>query len=219
MRAVVQILFYLFFAIIIGAPIGFAYVYYTYDVQKLKDQYPVMAIEGKTTKWKLKKQRPENWIELSKISNPLKWAVVLSEDWAFYQHQGIDFNQLEKVFEESLENGKLTRGASTISQQLVKNVFLSSEKTILRKVKEWILTYKLERLVSKTKILESYFNIIHLGPNLYGIGPASLHYFGRNPSSIGPREGAFSGHAASEPREVLHFVSREKIDRFCEKES
>lgn len=140
------------------------------------------------------------WIKESAIPKKAKWAFIVSEDWAFYEHKGLDFNQLKIVIEESFKSQKLTRGASTISQQVVKNLFLSNEKTLNRKFKEMILTYKLEKTLSKDRILEIYLNIIEFGKDLYGIGGASLHYFYKSAKNLSVREAAFLAMLLPNPK-------------------
>lgn len=165
------------------------WLYTTYDVAKLYTTYPTYNTSKKDYEFLTKK--PKSWASLNEISHQAKWAIVVSEDWAFYQHQGIDFLQLSKALEESFKEKEFVRGASTISQQVVKNVFLSQDRTLWRKFKELILTLKLERVVKKDKILEVYLNIVELGKDLYGIKNASSYYFNLNPNSLSAREGAF----------------------------
>lgn len=166
-----------------------AWIYFSYDVEKLSHSYPIFDLEKKDYVFHAKK--PQSWATLKEISEEAKWAVVISEDWAFYEHQGIDFRQLGIALEESVKEKELVRGASTISQQVVKNVFLSQDRTLWRKFKELILTIKLEKEIGKDKILETYLNIVELGKDLYGIKKASAYYFNSLPNYLSAREGAF----------------------------
>lgn len=163
------------------------------DVRLLKNQFPVVVHQGrdKDPLVRFQKSRPPGWVELSEISKAAVGAVVVSEDWAFYTHKGFDPNQIKEAIQEDLAEGKFARGASTITQQVVKNVFLSREKTLLRKAKELYLAVKLEEQVGKRRILETYFNIAEWGEGIYGIGGASSYYFNKPPSQLTAKEGAF----------------------------
>lgn len=104
-------------------------------------------------------------------------AVVVAEDGTFWSHGGFDWYEFRESFLRNIREGRFARGASTITQQLVKNLFLSSSKDPVRKLKEWILTWKMEKSLSKTRILELYLNIIEWGDGIYGIGAAAQQYF------------------------------------------
>ena len=107
------------------------------------------------------------YVKYSKISQVLKDAVRISEDGAFFQHNGFDFHEIKKSIETNIENGEFKRGGSTISQQLVKNLYLSSKKSIVRKLEEAFLTYKLEEQVSKHRIFDLYLNYIEFGNGVF----------------------------------------------------
>lgn len=132
-----------------------------------------------------------NYTPLRQISPYMISSVIISEDAGFYQHNGFDFGEIRNSFERNLSKGEFARGGSTISQQLVKNVFLSKDKTLTRKIREAILTYDLERNFKKNEILERYLNVVEFGPKLYGIKPAARHYFGKSPSELNVLESAF----------------------------
>lgn len=165
------------------------FLWHSADVEKLISHYPVFDIENK--KYVLKTTKPESWLEIEDISNYSKWALIVSEDWAFYDHKGIDLTQLRVAIGESIKQGRLVRGASTITQQVVKNTLLTSERSLWRKFREMIMSYKLERVVSKKRILEIYLNIVELGKDIYGVKKASFFYFNKAPDSLSAREGAF----------------------------
>ena len=143
-----------------------------------------------------------NFTPLESISSSLKNAVVASEDPNFYAHKGIDEYAFKKVIAIDYKAHSFKRGGSTISMQLVKNVFLSREKTIGRKAEEMLITWLLENLnlTSKQKILETYLNIIEWGPNIYGIGEASHFYFGKSPSELSLGESIFLTHIIPKPK-------------------
>jgi monofunctional biosynthetic peptidoglycan transglycosylase len=117
--------------------------------------------------------------------------LILSEDASFWTHHGFDIEEIKNSIKRNLEAGHYKRGASTISQQLAKNMFLTKEKTLLRKFKEALITYRIEHYLSKQQILEKYLNIVEFGPKIYGIGPASWFYFNKPPRELTPEESAF----------------------------
>ena len=119
----------------------------------------------------------QHWVSYEKISKHASHAVIASEDQLFYQHNGFDINAIQKAYQR-YENGGSLRGASTISQQVAKNLFLVPAKNLVRKALEIWFTVLLEMLWSKQRILEMYLNIAEFGDHLYGIEAASRHYFG-----------------------------------------
>ncbi len=156
------------------------------------EQYPVVQKkeEGRIY-FECQKKRPSYWVNFGKISPIAIGAIVVSEDWAFYEHKGVDFNQLKVILRDFLKTHEFSRGGSTITQQVIKNIFFSHERSYLRKLLEMYLAYRLEQKYSKEKILEFYLNIIEFGEDLYGIESASLFYFNKTASSLTLKEGAF----------------------------
>lgn len=132
-----------------------------------------------------------NWTSSKQIPAEMKWAVILAEDANFYRHEGVDVKAIKEAIKYDLEKKSFARGASTITQQVAKNLFLSREKTITRKIKEVILAKKMEEELTKGRIIELYLNVVELGPMVYGIGHGSRYYFGKHPSALTPRECAF----------------------------
>ncbi len=118
-------------------------------------------------------------------------ALLVSEDAGFFGHPGIDVAEIPVAWATNVERGSFARGASTITQQLVKNLFLSREKSYGRKVEEAALALLVDAAVPKTRLLEIYLNVIEWGPGLHGIGPAARHYFGKEPAALTPKEIAF----------------------------
>jgi monofunctional biosynthetic peptidoglycan transglycosylase len=187
------------------------------DVKKLRDHYPhFTGYQGKSLKFSLKKRRPKFWVTIKKINPITKGSFILSEDWAFYQHQGLDLKQLRIVIERFIKTGKLSRGASTITQQVVKNIFLSHERSIFRKLKEMYLAVELERTLSKEKILEHYLNIIELGKNVVGVGQGSYHYFGKSAYKLLPREAAFLTMLLPNPKLYSISFKQKKLTPFAQ---
>jgi len=117
------------------------------------------------------------WVDYSKISNNLKRAVIASEDAKFIDHQGFDWEGIQKAYQKNLKKGKIVAGGSTISQQLAKNLFLSTKRTPWRKAEEVLITVMLENILSKRRILEIYLNVIEWGNGVFGAEAASRHYY------------------------------------------
>jgi monofunctional biosynthetic peptidoglycan transglycosylase len=194
------------------------YMYYSHDVSRLNREWPHVIIPPdlkETADYELQAKPPRYWVKLNQISTYAKWAVILSEDWGFYGHKGVDFDELKKAVDESLRERRMVRGASTISQQVVKNVFLSSNRSVIRKAHEIILTHKMEEVVSKQRILEVYFNIVELGPGIYGIRNASYYYFKKHPSALNPREAAFMAMLLPSPKRYSMSYRNRQLTRFA----
>jgi len=117
------------------------------------------------------------WVSYDRISLEVKKAVVAAEDLSFFSHHGFDTHELKNAARDAVL-GKRVRGASTITQQLAKNLWLSPSRSPMRKVREAVLTWQLERHLSKQRILELYLNVAQFGPEVYGVGAASDRYFG-----------------------------------------
>ena len=147
-----------------------------------------------------------NFTPLSQISSNFKNAVLTSEDPSFFSHKGFVQESIRRSFAVNLKEKKFVRGGSTISMQLVKNVFLSRKKTLARKAEEILIVWLIEnnRLISKERMLEVYFNIIEMGENVYGIGEASRYYFGKTPSELTIGEGIFFANIVPRPKIALY---------------
>ncbi len=124
------------------------------------------------------------WVPLSRLPKHVIDAVIVAEDGTFFEHGGIDWFEVQESFEKNLEEGKPARGASTITQQLAKNLFLSTSKDPVRKLKEVAITLMMERLLSKQRILELYVNIVEWGRGIFGIEAAARTYFGKPASAL-----------------------------------
>lgn len=143
-----------------------------------------------------------NYTSLSQISSNFKNALLTSEDPSFFSHHGFVEESIRKSFVINFKKKKFVRGGSTISMQLVKNVFLSRNKTLARKAEEILIVWLIEnnRLISKERMLEVYFNIIEMGRNIYGIGEASRQYFGKTPADLNIGEGIFLANIVPNPK-------------------
>ena len=147
-----------------------------------------------------------NYTPLDKISPYLRKCVLTTEDPSFFSHRGFINEAFKQSILKNIRTKKFSRGASTISMQLIKNVFLTREKTLSRKLEEILLVYILEnnRIVSKERMLEVYFNIIEWGPNVYGIGEASYFYFQKSPSDLNLNECLFLATIIPKPRKFMY---------------
>jgi monofunctional glycosyltransferase len=128
------------------------------------------------------------WVPFDSIPKLLKDTVRVTEDAAFYQHQGLDLNELKAAIKKNWQKGGYVRGASTISQQLAKNLFLTTDKSIIRKIKELFITRRLEKRLSKTRIFDLYLNVIEFGPGIFGVQAAARHFFGKDVSQLNIEE-------------------------------
>ena len=150
-------------------------------------------MEQRQEQWRARgiKRRPTQvWVPLRGISPYLMQAVLIAEDDKFFRHSGFDLDMLQKAVERNLSAGRLKFGASTISQQLAKNLFLSQERSLIRKLREAILTWRLENSLSKNRILELYLNFVEWGPGIFGAQAASQYHFGRRASRLTPAQAA-----------------------------
>ena len=139
------------------------------------------------------------WVSYAAISNDLKRSVLVAEDIDFFSHHGFATAEIEKAMREAWEEGELPRGASTITQQLAKNLYLSPSRNPWRKVKEALLTRQLERTLPKRRILELYLNVAEFGPGIYGAEAAARRYFGKSAAELDAFEGASLAGALPKP--------------------
>jgi len=140
------------------------------------------------------------WVGRNGISPYLYKAVVASEDTSFYSHDGIDVHEIKEAIKKDLKERRFARGASTLTQQLIKNLYLSRSKSVWRKVKEILLAPKLEKVLSKTEILTFYLNMAEWGPGIYGCGNAARYYFDRSPAELTAKQSAFLAMLLPSPR-------------------
>ena len=155
-------------------------------------------------------------VAYARISDELKVAVVVAEDIDFFSHRGFAVAEIKKSISEALEEKELPRGASTITQQLAKNLWLSPSRNPWRKVKEALLTRALERHLDKRRILELYLNVVELGPGVYGAEAAARRYFGKSAAALGRREAAELAASLSMPSKWHPGVARRGYQRRVE---
>jgi len=190
-------------AVLYAAYIGIS-LFFLPSVDTLKNRRKTMTIQVKdwNGKYHPLKVGPKSayWTPSAAIPPEMKWAVILAEDANFYRHEGIDVKAIKNAIKHDLEKKSFDRGASTITQQVAKNLFLSREKTISRKIKEVFLARRMEEELTKGRILELYLNVVELGPMVYGVGHGARYYFGKPASALNPRECAFLAAMLPGPR-------------------
>ena len=140
------------------------------------------------------------WVPYQRISRHLKHAIVAAEDAKFMTHRGFDWGAIEKAYERNRREGEIVTGASTISQQLAKNLFLSGRRSWWRKAQEAAITVMIESLMSKRRILEIYLNVIEWGDGVFGAEAAAQHHFGASAASLGPAQAARLAALVPSPR-------------------
>jgi monofunctional biosynthetic peptidoglycan transglycosylase len=187
---------------------GFGYLAYLYltlpDVRPLRtgnlDRTAFMQLREREARAEGREPKhAQQWMPYSRISPNLKRAVLVAEDAGFWGHEGIDLVEIKKALEEG---GTFLRGASTITQQLAKNLYLSPTRNPFRKLRELIIARRLEHELSKTRIFELYLNDIEWGDGIYGAEAAARSYFGTSASSLGPDQAALMAGAIVNPREL-----------------
>ncbi|HEX3704673.1 MAG TPA: monofunctional biosynthetic peptidoglycan transglycosylase [Vicinamibacterales bacterium] len=193
---------------VVGA-IVFALLAYAYltlpDVRDLKSSNPTttafMDLRAQEARSLGRSPRHvQRWVSYQHISPDLKRAVLVAEDDAFWQHEGVDLAQMQESLEADVARGRFFRGGSTITQQLAKNLYLSPSKNPLRKIRELILARRLESTLKKARILELYLNVIEWGDGIYGVEAAAQTYFHTPASRLGPSESALLAAAIVNPR-------------------
>ncbi len=219
------------FLILIGAVlVWFAYEFFTFpNISKLRTQNPTTSsmIEYRISEAAAEGREPRKyqiWTPIEQISPNLQRAVLAGEDTHFFQHHGFDWDAIQSAWEDAQKLGEkeakeegdydpndwippmpsFKRGASTITQQLAKNLYLSEERNFFRKGREAVITYFLEKDLSKKRILELYLNIIEWGDGIYGAEAASRYYFDKSASSLSPSEAAYLSAMIPSPLNVFN---------------
>jgi monofunctional biosynthetic peptidoglycan transglycosylase len=156
------------------------------------------------------------WTPDARISVHLRRAIVAGEDMEFFSHSGFSSTEMRAAIHDAFVEGKKLRGASTITQQLAKNLWLSPSRNPLRKVREALLTRSLERHLSKRRILELYMNVVELGPGIFGVEAAARSYFGKSAAAVDEREAAALAAGLPRPAEWHPGVSSASYRRYVE---
>lgn len=144
--------------------------------------------------------KAQTWVPYARISPHLKRALIVAEDARFLAHEGFDWEGIQTAYEKNLEKGRVVAGGSTISQQLAKNLFLSGERSLLRKMQEAVITLMLEQLMSKRRIFEIYLNVIEWGNGVFGAEAAARHYYGVSASGLSAEQSAWLAAIVTNPR-------------------
>jgi monofunctional biosynthetic peptidoglycan transglycosylase len=198
--------FLLTFSLLLSALIAYEYLTLP-DVSSLRKENPKTTAlmkqrEAEAHTNKKKAAVFQIWVPYSAISNTLKTAILIGEDDAFYQHEGYDLEQMKESFVKNWEEKRFARGASTITQQLAKNLYLSTSKSPLRKLKEFLIAQRLEKGLSKRRILEIYLNVIEWGEGIYGAEAAARSYFRKPARDLTIREAALLAACVPDPRRM-----------------
>lgn len=159
----------------------------------------------------------KDYVKLASVSPYLQKALVASEDGRFWTHQGFDFEEIKTSIETNLEKRTFRRGGSTITQQLAKNMFLTREKTMTRKFYEALITFQLERVLSKKEILEHYLNVVQFGDGVFGVKKAASLYFGKSPSSLTLLESTFLVMLLPNPGKYARSYHQKKLTPYARK--
>ncbi|HLE61494.1 MAG TPA: transglycosylase domain-containing protein [Pyrinomonadaceae bacterium] len=221
----IRLLFLLIVGVIVGV-IGYEAIMLA-RVSRLRSHHPVSTslMDARAAEARSRGQQPrrlQSWVPLERISVNLQRAVLAGEDTNFTKHRGFDYEAIQKAWEQAQREAEkeaknegenddwipnipdFRRGASTITQQLAKNLYLSSERSFLRKGQEAILTVFLESMLSKRRILELYLNVIEWGDGIYGAEAAAQHYFRKPALSLNATEAAFLSAIIPNPRTVFN---------------
>ena len=153
------------------------------------------------------------WVPYKNISPNLKRALIAAEDAKFVDHEGFDWEGIEKAYEKNLKKGKVVAGGSTISQQLAKNLFLSTKRTPWRKLEEAMITVMLESTMSKRRIFEIYLNVIEWGNGIFGAEAAARHYFGTSAKNLSSEQAAKLAAMVPNPRYYDKHQSAQGLNR------
>lgn len=186
------------------AAVGAAVVTGAPDVERLAREDPptsafIRRFEERRAEAGARRRVRLRWVPYDSISPHLPRAVVAAEDLEFFFHSGFSPAEIRNAVRATVLEGEELRGASTITQQLAKNLWLSPRRSLLRKAREAYLAHLLERHLSKGRILEIYLNVVQFGPGTWGVGHAAARFFGKPPSQIGPREAALLAAALPRP--------------------
>lgn len=195
----------LFIIVIAVFILAIAYYFIFPDISFLKKSNPKKTsfMKYREREWKEKGEKIKIrhvWVPISHISPYLIKAVIIAEDDKFWSHEGFDFEAIQKAVEKDIKKRKFKFGGSTISQQLAKNLYLTPSRNPARKIKEAIITWRIERKLSKRRILELYLNVAEWGEGIFGIEAAARHYYGVSASSLGPEEAARLASVLPNPR-------------------
>lgn len=204
--------------VLVGATAAFALVSAInppdFALMKRSVEVPIKLANGTKSTRKVGPAAP-GWVPISAISDNLLMAVISSEDTSFYSHKGVDYHEVKEAIRKDIKEKRWARGASTLTQQVIKNVFLTPEKSLIRKAKEILWAPKMEKVLTKSEILCFYVNMVEWGPGIYGIGNASQYYFGVPPVSLTPRQSAFLAMLLPSPVKYHAYFARKQLTKWA----
>jgi len=184
------------------------------DAEEIKSYQPPSTVNPDRLNWNRRTADSIRiWASIKRISPLLQKAVIISEDDVFYQHDGINFEMMKEAFRFNVEKGRYVRGASTITMQLARNAFLHKRKTLLRKARELILARRLEKNLSKARILELYLNIVEWGDGIYGAEAAARYYFGKSAANLNLAEATLLAGMLPNPKYFNPFKRLKSVQR------
>lgn len=187
-----------------------------YSIAKIPRTYFEIKIKDSRAIYKQVTTMPGDWVPLNKISKRLRGAIISSEDGKFYTHPGYDIEELQDAINDGVvKRKKKVRGASTITQQLIKNLYFQTDRSLWRKTKEMALTLWIEDKVEKDRILETYLNVIEYGDNLFGIKDAAKYYFKKDPAHLNARESAFLAMLLPSPKRYAQSFRKKELTPFA----
>ncbi len=181
------------FLALLATDIAMSFVYPRVSTLKKETPQKTAFMEYREKQWAkegIRKSIVQKWVPLKRISPYLIKAVIIAEDDKFWKHEGFDFEAMQQALEKDIKKRQFKAGGSTISQQLAKNLYLSPSKNPIRKIKEAILTWRMEHALSKRRIVEIYLNVAEWGDGIFGIEAAAKHYYGKHASSLTAQEAA-----------------------------
>jgi monofunctional glycosyltransferase len=189
-----------------------------YDVDRLAREVPrrtaLMRARGAAAQRAGRAWRPRQvWVPYERVSPLLRHAVLTAEDAAFYQHGGLDWTELRAAARRDLEERRVVRGGSTITQQLAKNLYLGDGRTLTRKLTEVFVALRMERALSKRRIFELYLNLIEWGDGVFGAEAAARHYFGVSAADLSPRQATLLAAVIINPRRYSVLAPSRRIER------
>ncbi|MEO8379755.1 MAG: monofunctional biosynthetic peptidoglycan transglycosylase [Acidobacteriota bacterium] len=175
------------------------------DVEKLAEERPTTTAFMEQRKSELRSEGKSDalewtWVPYGRISSNLRRAVLVAEDDAFYEHEGVDLEAMREAFQRNWKSGHVTHGGSTITQQLAKNLYLSPSRNPVRKIREYFIARALEKHLTKKRILEIYLNVVELGERVYGAEAGARHHFGKSAAALSPSEAALLAGSLPNPR-------------------
>jgi monofunctional biosynthetic peptidoglycan transglycosylase len=188
---------------IVGACFYFYFTLPTVSVLKQRNPKATALMELRDEEYRskgIRAPRQQIWVPYGAISENLKKAILINEDAGFFSHKGVDLDELKAALKKDWETLSFSRGGSTITMQLAKNLYLNPSKNPLRKIKEIVIAWQLEQALSKRRIFEIYLNIVEWGRNVYGAEAAARFYFGKSAATLDPLEAATLAALVPSPR-------------------